>query len=142
MRFGTDPSQVAVIQWLFAREGAQPLGFSTPFVVRNMHEVWPPVGMVQFSPQLNTPLHLGESLLPGTAEPCGDPAVWANGYQGTVPPNYPRNVFGEALCCGGTMGPARIGVLGYIPLTEQGLGNDAGTSYIGNDDASQVLGAQ
>jgi hypothetical protein len=116
MRFGTDPSQVIVVQWQFCQPGALPLGFPTPFVSRDVRpgEIDPPVGEVQFSPRLNTP-DVGLSTAPGTATPCGDPAVWENGYPGTVPPDYPLNVFGQALCCGSTMGAARIGVLGYIP---------------------------
>jgi hypothetical protein len=116
MRFGTDPNQVAEIQWYFCQPGALPLGFSTPFVSRDFdaHEIWPEIGEVQFARRRNTP-RVGLSPAPGIHAPCGDPAVWARGYQGHVPPNYPRNAFGVMLCCAAPLGTAPVGVLGYIP---------------------------
>lgn len=116
MRFGTDDSQVALVQWQFCQPGALPLGFPTPFVSRDHDswEIWPEVGEVQFARRLNTPT-VGLSKANGLAQPCGDPAVWANGYPGHVPPNYPRSVFGLTLCCGSTMGAADLGILASIP---------------------------
>lgn len=64
--------------------------------------------------EVNTP-HVGPSHAPGTSPPCGDPAVWANGYPGTIPPNYPRNGFGLSACCGGLLdlpGHPALGLLG------------------------------
>lgn len=117
MRFGTDENQVAEIQWQFAQPGALPLPFPTPFVSRDwIHwEMWPAVGEVQYAPRLNTP-DVGLSPMRGTGRPCGDPAVWAAGYPGTVPAAYPRGVFGQLLCCLPPMGQADFGLLPYPSL--------------------------
>lgn len=116
MRFGTDESQVAVVQWQFCQPGALPLGFPTPFVSRDhdAHELWPDIGEVQFAQRVNTPT-VGLSPASGQGQPCGDPAVWAAGYQGRIPPNYPRNLYGLTICCGSPMGTPEIGVLAYVP---------------------------
>lgn len=136
MRFGTDPNQVAVVQWQFCQPGAKPLGFPTPFISRRRDSdyIYPDIGEVMFSPTLNTPT-IPTSLAPGTAEPCGDPAVWANGYQGHVPPNYPRNVFGLAMCCGAFMGAVRLKVRAYLPTEVFGYFPDDyfGPDYFGDD---------
>ena len=115
MRFGTDPDQVAIVQWYFCKPGALPLGFPTPFVSRrhDFHEIWPEIGEVQFARRVRTP-HVGLSPAPGTHAPCGDPHVWASGYPGRVPPDYPRNAFGLSLCCAGPMGEVCLDPEGRI----------------------------
>lgn len=121
MRFGTDPNQVAVVQWSVCQPGALPLGFATPFVSRDhdRHEIWPEIGEVQYARRRNT-ASVGPSPSPGTHAPCGDPAVWAGGYPGHVPAAYARNAFGVMLCCAAQMGVAPLGVLGYVPAIGPG----------------------
>jgi hypothetical protein len=125
MRFGTDAGQVAQVQWYFCQPGALPLGIPTCFCSRNVRpgDIDPDVGEVQFAPRLNTP---GVGLAPsdGQGPPFGDPDVWRRGYQGTVPPLFPRNPYGVILNCGSPAGQAAFGVLPYIPpgpLLPQGL---------------------
>jgi hypothetical protein len=117
MCFGTDYTQQVPIQWYWTQPGALALGFATPFISRlySYWENWPGLGEVQGAQR---PVWSG--LLPqapaGTGQPCGDPAVWAGGWQGTIPPNYPRTDFGFLPCCGGYGGPAPLGLLGYSAL--------------------------
>ncbi len=141
--FGSDLTQYVEIQWEFCQEGALPLGFPCPFVSRrfDLHEIWPEIGEIQFAQRPVTRPY-PTSRLPGTGGICGDPEVWRRGYQGTIPPNYPLNVYGESLCCGGPMGAAQLGALGYIPPTPDlrasggiRLGGHAIESILYNDRA-------
>ena len=120
MRCGTDLAQYVEVQWQYCEETALPLGFPTPFCSRrhDFHEIWPDIGEVQFAQRPVTKPY-PTSPLPGTHAPCGDPDVWARGYQGHIPAAYPRNVFGQLFCCAGAAGDADVGVLGYVPVPPQ-----------------------
>lgn len=106
MQFGTDPGQIYKVRWYFCEPTALDLGFPTPFTSRDWDqwEVWPDIGEVQYAPR-----HYDNFVMPvpvaGTGKPCGDPEVWAKGYQGHIPPDFPRNMFGVAACCGGFIAP-------------------------------------
>jgi hypothetical protein len=100
MRFGTDPLQSTKITWYFCEDGAENLGIPTPFNSRNYAEkgTWPELGEVEGARRDwadgSFPIPV-----PGTSGPCGDPAVWEFGYQGTIPPLFPTNDFGLLPCC-------------------------------------------
>ena len=116
MRFGTDLSQTSKVHWRFCQPGAEILGFPTPFVSRDHDawETWPPLGEVQGAPRIND-RPPQESFAPGTAPPCGSRKVWANGWDGTVPPLFPRNMFGLSACCGGLIDLPGHPVFGMTP---------------------------
>jgi len=115
--FGTDQTQYVEIQWEYCQPGALALGFSTPFVSRrhDFHEIWPPIGEIQYAQRpITRPREAQVSILDGTHAPCGDPLVWAQGYQGTIPEDYPLNAFCAPLCCQGPMGTASLGATAYF----------------------------
>jgi hypothetical protein len=120
MRFGSDPNQIALIQWYWADEDAPWLLIPTAFVSRNYCErPWPDVGEVDdgYRPWRDGSFPVDVT---GANPPCGDPAVWRNGYQGTIPPIYHRNAYGLSLCCAGPMGQASLGILPYAPYQPAG----------------------
>lgn len=106
MRFGTDPAQTAKIQWVWCQDDALDLGRSSPFVSRDWDqwEVWPDLGEVQGATRSYTSVETVSSQ-DGEGQPCGSGDVWFNGFPGTVPPDFPRNGFGVAACCGGIIAP-------------------------------------
>lgn len=116
MRFGSDPSQSALIRWVWAREGAQDLGIPSVFTSRNWDQWtnWPPLGEINDEERRYNSDEVFSSQ-PGTRGPCGSPTVWVNGWEGTIPPQFPRNMFGVALCCGGLLAPWGAPTLGLIP---------------------------
>ena len=116
VHFGTDPTQRSRIRWVWCRDGAEDLGVVSTFTSRSwcQHTTWPSVGEIYYT----TDYHVSQTRMssrPGTARPCGDPAVWLVGYQGTIPPRFPRNMFGVALCCGGLVGPWGRPAIGLLP---------------------------
>jgi hypothetical protein len=115
-RFGTDLTQQSKIKWQYAQPGALSLGIPSPFVSRRWDswETWPELGELQDAQRKY--LRTGQtSLAPGTAAPCGDPAVWANGYPGTVPPDYPRTGLSFSACCGWLLDFLGRPTLGLVP---------------------------
>ena len=115
MRFGTDPDQVADVYWYFCEPDAPDLGISTCFASRNWNrgEVWPDKGEVQFAKRA----HRNDALdkpPTGFGDPAGDPEVWRRGFQGTVPPVFPRNGFGTLMACGGLLDEPGKPTIGFV----------------------------
>lgn len=104
MQIGSDPTQQTEVTWQWCQPGALDLSYSTPFRSRDWDRwtVWPELGEVQFANR-NYLIEQATSVSPGTASPCGDPAVWQGGYEGTIPDTFPLNGFGLAACCGGLL---------------------------------------
>jgi hypothetical protein len=104
MQIGTDPTQQAPVTWQWCQPGALDLPYATPFRSRdwNRWETWPELGEVQYATR-DYLIPQESSQQPGTAGPCGSADVWENGYQGTIPPDFPLNGFGDAACCGGLL---------------------------------------
>jgi hypothetical protein len=100
MRFGSDQSQSSAVKWYWADAGAADLGIATPFCSRNytQHGIWPDLGEVEDAPR---PWRDGSFpiVVPGTSGPCGSREVWREGYDGTIPPAFPRNDLGLLPCC-------------------------------------------
>lgn len=123
MRFGSDPSQRSKIRWVWAQEGAEDLGLWTPFVSRAydlFSADWGPLGEIRGTYVGNNSERT--STQPGTRGPCGDTDVWGSGYRGTIPPDFPRNRFGVALCCGGLGAKYGFPILGLIPQAFYDIG--------------------
>lgn len=117
-QFGSDPTQQASIQWYWADATAKDLGIPTTFSSRNYAEkgTWPDIGEVEGDarPWANGSFPI---IVPGTGPFCGSPGVWANGYTGTVPPAYPRSMFGLLICCGQLVAPAGEPCIAISPST-------------------------
>lgn len=104
------------VRWYWCQPGAELLGFPTPFASRN-HFEQPWYGVGEARPRTNEDWNDGSFpiVVSGTAGPCGDPAVWEQGYDGDVPPIYHRNQWGLLFCCGGVTGGPSLSILAYVP---------------------------
>lgn len=127
-RFGSDQSQASRIVWYWSQPGARDLGIPTPFCSRNYtaHGVYPELGEVEFAPRPWRDGSFGIAVS-GLNGPCGSRGVWQFGYQGTIPPDFPRNNLGLLPCCdvlGASLGRPTIGWMvdpGSEPPTPQAI---------------------
>ena len=109
-RFGRGSGHVSKITWYWCGSDAEKLPFPTPFASRNYVEkgVWPELGEVEGA---SRPWRNGSFpvFVEGNNPPCGSAMVWQYGYPGTVPPLFPRNVWGLLPCCGVNVNPIAAG---------------------------------
>mgnify|MGYP001575492849 CR=1 FL=1 len=146
MQIAENPDQAFKVRWYYAAPGALDLGIPTPFMSRNWEQwtLWPEIGEVEFATR---ELYDGSFpiVVPGTGTPCGSLEAWAGELQGVIPPDYPRNMFGLAACCGGLIAPLGSPTFGLqvqigfsvTPVTQPGV---VGQEVLRDDNLEETCG--